>query len=91
MEPVSARTSFINELTLTPRVAGFELPDHLADGVVLGADTAQISNGFCSGICGVGHGNGVFVRIQANEHCAMFFHGAAPRFYACVHVNYGSG
>lgn len=65
-------------------MSGFELPNHLADGVMLGTDAPKISNRFCSGICGVGHGDGVFVRIQANEHCAIFFMMLPPDF---THVN----
>lgn len=48
IEPVTARAGFINELKLTLGIAGFKLPHHFADGVVLGTDGTQVSDRFCS-------------------------------------------
>ena len=58
---------------------------------MLGADGTEVRDRFGSGIGGVSDGDGVFVRIQADKQYAMFFHGAAPQFYAYEHVKYGSG
>lgn len=61
-------------------MAGLKLPDHLADGVVPAADGTEVSHRFYMETCGVSHGNRVFVRIQANKHCAMFFVEQLPEF-----------
>lgn len=57
---------------------GLELPHHLADGVVLGANGAEVGDRFGPVIRGIGHSDGVFVRIQADKQCAMFFSWCCP-------------
>lgn len=57
---------------------------------MLGSDGAEICDRFGPDLRDIGHGSGVFVRIQANKQCAMFFQGAATQFYGCEHINYGS-
>jgi hypothetical protein len=71
LQPEAARRGLVDELQ---RLLPAEFPDQPIDGVLLGADGADIDDRIHGSGADTGHGDGVLVDIQADKGGAIFGH-----------------